>query len=439
MLYGLSLKAEKQGDKRDSLKWLPVLFVLFLAFAFGKTGFSQSSNPLISFSVESCTLDAALEKLFAEYELNVAFSKAEMSKIHIEKYACSYKSVDEVLSDLLKGTGYGFKRIGKQYVIKKNPSLANDPQGKVSAPAETVTEAPKAKPKVVVNKTADTIRIFDTVQLIKTVMRHDTIVEVAYEVKTDTVYQVEYQEIQPSWPMLRDKGWLITPSVTLGAMRFRHVSTFETDDVAMAVVPSLAYAFGLDAGYKHKRLSVGMNVSYRSLRYRFLFEKTLTEGGYFVNDTLDTYYTVHPSGDTTYQYILDSTYIPYTSTHYAYRDLNRLDYLMVDLFASFDFVSSKHFRAFVKVGASADILVNYGGSLNATESPYHRTIDKSQVEPFHLSYYAGLGVGVMLTHWLEVTPEVRYRVTNKPLYRVDYPFDIKMHTFDIRLGLTCYF
>ena len=190
MLYGLSLKAEKQGDKRDSLKWLPVLFVLFLAFAFGKTGFSQSSNPLISFSVESCTLDAALEKLFAEYELNVAFSKAEMSKIHIEKYACSYKSVDEVLSDLLKGTGYGFKRIGKQYVIKKNPSLANDPQGKVSAPAETVTEAPKAKPKVVVNKTADTIRIFDTVQLIKTVMRHDTIVEVAYEVKTDTVYQV---------------------------------------------------------------------------------------------------------------------------------------------------------------------------------------------------------------------------------------------------------
>ena len=86
--------------------------LLVFCFALPKSSQAQSFNPLISFSVESCTLDKALEKLFADYELNVAFSKAELSKIRIESYSCSYKSVEEVLSDLLKGTDYGFKKIG---------------------------------------------------------------------------------------------------------------------------------------------------------------------------------------------------------------------------------------------------------------------------------------------------------------------------------------
>ena len=69
---------------------MPLLFLIFMALALPQHARSQSFNPLISFSVESCTLDKALEKLFAEYELNVAFSKAELSKIRIESYSCSY-------------------------------------------------------------------------------------------------------------------------------------------------------------------------------------------------------------------------------------------------------------------------------------------------------------------------------------------------------------
>ena len=434
------INTDNQTVQHSASHGLPFMVVLLLTFIFVKTGFSQSFNPLISYSVESCTLDVALEKLFAEYELNVAFSKAEMSKIRIEKYSCSYKSVDEVLTDLLNGTGYGFKRIGKQYVIKKNQALANDPQGQVSAPPVNVVEQPETRADVVVNKTTDTVRIFDTVQLIKTVMRHDTVVKVQHEVKTDTVYQVQFHEIEPKWPWLRETGWFITPSVSVGVMHFQHLAPMpEPEDIKTEVDPILAYAFGLDGGYKHKRLSAGVNLSYRSVRYRFLLEQTLVSGGYYENDTLDIYYTVHPSGDTTYQYILDSTYIPSVSTSYSYRDVNRLDYLTFGLFASYDFVELAHLRAYVKAGASLDVLVKAGGSLNATESPYHRAIDKSQVEPVHFSWFAGVGVALMVTNHMEVTPEVRYRMTVKPLYRVEYPFDIKMHTFDFRLGLTYYF
>ena len=195
----------------------------------------------------------------------------------------------------------------------------------------------------------------------------------------------------------------------------------------------------MDGGYKFNRLSGGLSLAYRSVRYRFLLENTTFGGDYYVSDTLDTYYTVHPAGDTAYFYILDSTYVPLTTTHYAYRDVNRLDYLTVGVFASYDFVRLEHFRAFVKAGFSFDFLVGYGGSLNADELPYHAPIEKSQVEPFRFSYYGGLGAAFNIANRVELVPEVCYRVTSGLLYRADFPFDMKMSAVDFRLGLTYYF
>ena len=385
-------------------------------------------------------MDVALEKLFGEYELNVAFSKAELSKIRIEAYSCSYKSVDEVLADLLKGTDYGFKRIGKQYVIRKNKQLADDPDATVTKPAEPTVEVVKPKTEVVANKTNDTIYIIDSVLLVKTVMRYDTVVEVKHEVRTDTVFEVKYQGWQIPWPKFRDNGWFVAPAISLGSAIFKHdLAMPEPENGKVEVTPSSAYGLGLDAGYKHERLGVGMNLAYRSVRYRFLLEQTVFSGDYYVNDTLDMYYTVHPSGDTTYQYILDSTYVPLTTTNYAYRDINRLDYLDVGLFATFDFVRLAHFRAFVKAGASVGFLVDWAGSLNAGESPFHQPIAKEEVEPLRFSYYGGLGCAFKIVNRVELVPEVHYRVTNGSLYRAGFPFDMLMRLWDFRLGLTYYF
>ena len=439
-----NITADTQKDRKLVALFLPLLFLLLFAVTLPKEAKAQSFNPLISFSVESCTLDKALEKLFAEYELNIAFSKAEMSKIRIEKYSCSYKSVEEVLTDLLKGTDYGFKKIGKQYVIKKNQLLVNDPSATITPPAEQQTEVVEPIQDVVLNKTGDTIQIVDSLTIIRTVMRYDTVydtvVEVKHEMRTDTVYEVKYKGWQIPWPKFKDNGWFITPSVTLAMAMFRHEHELpQLDNGSVALTPSFVYAVGLDGGYKHKRLSVGLNLAYRSVRYRFLLEKTDYDGDYYVNDTLDTYYTVHPAGDTTFQYILDSTYVPLTTTNYAYRDVNQLDYLNVGVFVAFDFVRLEHFRAFVKAGASLDFLVGYAGSLNANESPYHAPIEKSQIEPRRLSYYGGLGVAFKIVNRVELVPEVHYRVTNGSLYRADFPFDLKMHSVDFRLGLTYYF
>ena len=417
---------------------LIITFLLLLSVTFSQRALAQTFNPLISFSVESCTLDKALEKLFADYELNVAFSKAELSKIRIESYTCSYKSVEEVLTDLLKGTDYGFKKIGKQYVIKKNQQLVNTSDATITQPADPRIEVVKPKTDSVVPKAGEVIRIYDTVQVIKTVMRYDTVVKL--QVVRDTVRTIVHEGLTIPWPKFRDNGWFVSASLAKSPVEFKYANAFpEIENGSMELMPISGYCVGLDGGYKHDRLSVGMNLSYRSARYRFLLEKTTFDGDYYINDTLDTYYTIHPAGDTTYQYILDSTYVPLTTTNYAYRDINQLDYLSVGLFATFDFIKLEHFRGFLKAGVSVDFLVNYKGSFIATESPYHTPIAKEQVEATRLSYYGGLGAAFKVANRIELVPEISYRVTNGLLYRSDSPFDMKMRMVDFRLGLTYYF
>ena len=439
--------ADRQTNGRRSLGIAVAILALFLMALAPQKSYSQTFNPLISFSVESCSLDVALEKLFAEYELNVAFSKAELSKIRIERYSCNYKSVEEVLSDLLKGTDYGFKKVGKQYVIRKNqllePIVQENPVENppaVDPPVEPFEEILAHKTDTVVNKVADTVRIFDTLQIIRTVMRYDTVVRVEQVVKTDTVYKTRYKGLEIHWPKFRDNGWFITPSIGYDFAQFTCNNPSQAEDASIDITPSSAFSLGLDAGHKFERLSVGLSLSYRSLKYRFLLEQTVYDGDYYMSDTLDTYYVVHPvMGDTTYHYILDSVYVPLETTHFSYRDINRLDYLSLGLFASFDFVRINHFRAFVKAGISADFLLAAAGSCNNTEQPFHGPIEKAQAESVRLSYFGGIGAAFKIVNRVELVPEVHYRITNKSLYRADFPFDLRMRMWECRLGLTYYF
>ena len=441
---------DNQIDKKCRLRLLPVWLLLAAFCAFSQRAYAQAFNPLISFSVESCSLDVALEKLFAEYELNVAFSKAELSKIRIESYSCSYKSVEEVLTDLLKGTDYGFKRIGKQYVIRKNqllePSVEEEkPDNQPPVKPVKVKEEHKVDTVTVSTKTSDTIRIYDTLQIIRSVMRYDTIVRVEQVVETDTVYKVKYKGLEIHWPQFRDNGWFVTPSVSVGSTKFinyKGVVNTAADSSWMDLAPRTNFSVGLDAGYKFKKLnrvSVGMSVSYRSVKYGFALDNVIYTGDYYVNDTLDTYYTVHPSGDTTYQYILDSTYIPLETTNYSYRDINHLDYLGLGAFLAVDFIHSEHFRMFVKAGASMEILLSQAGSTYCAEQPFHSEITRNQVEPYKFSAFVGLGAAMKVANRIELTPEVSFKPMFGSVYRPDFMYELRMASWDFRLGLTYYF
>ena len=420
---------------------IALFLMLFTTFQ-PKEAKAQSFDPLISFSVESCTLDIALEKLLAEYDINVAFSKAELSKIRIEKYTCSYKSAEEVLADLLKGTNYGYRKIGMQYVIRKNKAYSPEIPNEQNEQEEPISEITKLKTETIMDKTGDTIRVFDTMQVIRTVMRYDTIVRYDSIYQIDTVYDIKYKGYEIHWPKFKDNGWFITPSLAYGfaSIDSKVDPALADQNISISLLPSSDFTIAVDGGYKTNRLSVGMGISYSTLRYRFQLDETTFTGDYYLNDTLDSYYVVHPNiGDTTFYYILDSTYIPLETTFNSFRDVNRHDYFGISAFASFDMVKNAHFRLFLKAQATVGFLTYAEGSTIKDGQYADNLLTVNNLKSTKFSFQIGLGGAWKVANRIELIPEIYYRKTVGGLYREPSPIDIQTHCIGLKLGLTYYF
>ena len=435
-------------DNQIGKKKFVVLLCLFLfSLVMPQKSFSQVIDPVISFSVESCSLDVALEKLFAEYDVNVAFSKAELSQVRIPAYSCSYKPIDEVLRDLLNGTDYGFKKIGRQYVIKKMPTFVPEyPENHTNAPAvPEVVENHKVD--TVLNRSADTLRIFDTLFVTRILIQRDTVLKQKTVVEHDTAFIRKRNPIAFNWPSFRDNGWFANLSYehawenmnqSLNNSDYEELYDLynQSADVSQATMNGIS----VEAGYKPNRLSFGLTLSYRSLNYRFSMNRTVTEGDYYLNDTLDAYYVVNQvSGDTSYCYVLDSVYVPLETHNFSCREDNRLNYLGIGGFCSFDVFAAEYFRLFVKVGVSFDFLQNAHGSMFSTDRPFYSNDLDEYAEEVKFNYSLGIGAALKVGGRLELQPEVAYRQHVGSLYRKDYPIELEMQSFVLKLGLTYYF
>lgn len=428
-----------------------MLLVLLCSILFGlmmpQKSFSQVIDPVISFSVESCSLDAALEKLFAEYDVNVAFSKAELSQVRIPAYSCSYKPIDEVLRDLLKGTDYGFRKIGRQYVIKKMPTFV--PEYAENHPKDPAVPAVVENHKVdtVLNRSADTLRIFDTLFVTRILIQRDTVVKQKTVVEHDTTFIRKRNPIEFNWPSFRNNGWFMNLSYehawgnlkqSLNDVDYEELydlynHSVDLSDAAMNGVSA-------EVGYKQNRLSYGFTLSCHSLKYRFSMNRTVTEGDYYLNDTLDTYYVVNQvSGDTSYCYVLDSVYVPLESHDFSCREDNRLNYLGVGGFCSYDLYSAEYFRLFVKAGISLDFLLNASGSMFSMDRPFYTNDLNEHAEKVKFNYSLGIGAALKVGGRLELVPELNYRRHIGSLYKTDYPISLKMQSVVLKFGLTYYF
>lgn len=443
----LSKYIDNQKGKKRHLALIGALSFLFFSLMMPQKSFSQVIDPVISFSVETCSLDVALEKLFAEYDVNVAFSKAELSQVHIQAYSCSYKPVEEVLRDLLKGTDYGFRKIGRQYVIKKMPTFVPVyPENHTNDPAvPSVVENHKVD--TVLNRRADTLRIFDTLFVTRILIQRDTVVKQKTVVEHDTTFIRKRNPIAFNWPSFRDNGWFVNLSYehAWGNLKqglknpdFDELYNLYNQSVDLSKVAMNGVT--AETGCKQNRLSYGMTLSYRSLHYRFAMDRTVTEGNYFVNDTLDTYYVVNQvSGDTSFCYVLDSVYVPLESHDFSCREDNRLNYLGIGGFCSYDLFAAEYFRLFVKAGISIDFLLNARGSMFSMDKPFYTNDLNKYAETVKFSYSLGIGAALKVGERLELVPELDYRRHVGSLYKTDYPISLKMQSVVLKLGLTYYF
>lgn len=424
-----------------------LLLLGVLGMSTPKKSYSQVIDPVISFSIGSCTLDVALEKLFAEYDVNVAFSKADLSKVRIPAYSCSYKAIDEVLSDLLKGTDYGFRKIGRQYVIKKMPTFVPVyPENHTNDPA-VPSMVENHKVDSVLNRRADTLRIYDTLFVTRILIQRDTVVKEKTVVEHDTTFIRKRNPIEFNWPSFKNNGWFVNLSYehawgnlkqSLNDVDYEELYDLYNHSVDLS--DAAMNGISVTAGCKNSRLSYGATLSYRSVNYRFSMDRLTQQGDYYVNDTLDTYYVVNQvSGDTTCCYVLDSLYVPLSVHDYSCREVNRLNYLGIGGFCSYDLFTAEYFRLYASVAISVDFLLNAQGATFIAEAPFYVNDLGENVCKLKFNYSVGLGAALKVGERMELIPEVAYRSHAGSLLDMDYPISLQMRSVAFKLGMSYYF
>ncbi len=385
----------------------------------------------ISFSVRDCSLDIVMEKLFKEHQVNVAFSKSELSETNVMNYSASNKLVSQVIADLLKGSGFVYKKIGSQYVIIKGESQPVPPRVEREK-EETVTQP-------------DTIVVVDTIYQIQKVLQHDTIVKYETVLKHDTMYIVKRFWNQNR--RFKANGWFLALSAAGGNGYFTTKSSapayrelYELHDSAVNLKPFSNLELSAGGGHRQGRFTFGASLSYRSQRYRFMLDREIRHGGYFLNDTTEVFYVVNgASFDTVFYYVIDSTYQPEERILYEYRDMNRMQYMGLNVYMAFDVIEKTYWRMYVKAGVSAEFLLSASGSVFATEAPFHvRTLNR-EMALFKASSFVGIGAGIKIYKRFEVLPEVSLHYYFGSLYRHKYPVDLRQFLWNARVGLNYYF
>jgi hypothetical protein len=315
--------------------------ILFLSLGYFNS-FAQTImlGSKISFSANNITVSDALESLTRQTGIAFSYNPDQLPANRIVRVDVRNKPLLEVLNAILGSSSFGFRQMGNQIIIYKN---------RVEDVTEPVSENQPASQTQVNNQLQQISRTDLPVNEIKpdTVIKHihDTVKITEYIIRTDTIYKkmetpVSRKEIFNSTSDLSKE---LTP---LWKYDIGVIAGFFLPNARYTANPSYsekleqykdAYSNNVFSGYA----GVDINASYnqftfgtgitatlfgQSLDYTFLKET----GGFYRSDTLDAYYTLSAT-DTSWYYILDSTYIPKDNELFNYKLNNHVRYLEIPL------------------------------------------------------------------------------------------------------------
>lgn len=398
-----------------------------------------SNKPIPVFEVSNQTLDAVLKRL--AYESNLRFTYEANDPVMDTKV--TMKCEDEfpltILSRLLENTGHAYKQIGNQIVIYINKDsnellLANEshdeskehsniPDVVIQEPTnynpEPIIEAVVLK-DTVIKIQIDTVRITDTVFIEKEKPRKTPIAKIKN-------LPVDYFNPNAS----RENGWAATIYFAPIMSDFSLGKLTDEWDIRN-------FSFGMEAIRMFNNWNISGGVKLTHFAGKFNHSYSITEGGYFVSDTVDEYYTVNQT-DTTWYYVTDSTYLPLDHREYSYNVNNRIGYLELVLSASYDYYSNRKVRLYIKGGLQAGVLI-YSTGLAVPDANKPIGVDFADLNFNNLSFsaLAGAGIKYNINKYIDFNAEFYY-FNNFTEVVVDYPFDKKIRGVGLKMGMIYYF
>ncbi len=437
----ISLKNDSpliNNQRHEKLALIISMVVAILFFlGFPKLLIGQNKET-IDFTVVDQKLSSALIMLANVADLNFSYNSDEEFFKNIISYSAKDKSPLIILDELLINTNHEFKVIGHQVVIfrstgdiHKIPTQDNDrnqpPLAKDGATATIIT-------KYVNRPVYDTIIITDTVIKFKTdtVFIIDTVLIEKEKPKKQPVNKIKDIPVDYfNKELSRESGW--AGSIFAGPIISNFSLVSQENNFTIR-----NYSLGIELTKLHNswNFTGGMKLTHFSEKFDHSYN--VQEGGFFVTDTIDEYYTVN-NNDTTYYYVTDSTWKPIDNKEYNYAVRNRVGMVELALSVSYDFYTNKNLRLYGKLGAQVGFMVYKNGiALPDTEVPEGVNFADLNFATQSVSGIAGVGMKYRIGDNIDFNPELYYLRYFNDIVK-DYPTSTTITGLGIKIGLIYYF
>ena len=398
--------------------------------------FAQSKAN-IDFNIDNEKLSSALHRLANESDMNFSYDAGDSLFNTKFSYTAVNKPPLVILDELLSNTNHSFKQIGNQIVIYSDKSSSNDSSPQVK---ENSNNAKSSTVLIPLQKNIPDGPVTDTIYI------QDTIVKVVSDTIriTDTVFVEKEKPAKPPVTKIkeipvdyfnpkasRENGWSAGVFFAPIASNFSLAGQSNTFSIRN-------FSLGVEVSKIFNKLNVTGGVKLTHFGEKFNNTYSVTDGGYFVTDTIDEYYTVSQT-DTTWFYITDSTWKPVDSHQYSYNINNRIGYMEFSLSLSYDFYSSRKLRLYVKAGGQVGVLI-YSTGLAIPDANEPSGIDFANLSFNSPSYsiLAGAGLKYRINEYFDFNTELYYFQNFNDVV-IDYPVDNKISGIGLKLGLIYYF
>ncbi|HOI87223.1 MAG TPA: STN domain-containing protein [Lentimicrobium sp.] len=436
---GFSLKHFSVFNGLHYLLAIPALMVLFFLFSPAPSQAQSSKmNEPVSITAANEPVATVLDRLSRNTGLTFSYNPDQLNTSHRITLNMVRKPLSEVLEAIFNPLNLNFRLNGNQLVIFGAGPAESRPSVQESAkPLISV-----AVPQVITRH--DTVFLTSTTYLTDTITRTDTVL------KFDTVFILKRSadERIGKGQIFSDLSSLekeltrelrfhagFTVNWMNGISRFTAGSEYreKLNDYKEAYSnKNISGSLALELMASYNRTSAGTGISYASFGERLSYSIQISTGGYFRKDTLDAYYTL-AGADTSWFYVMDSTYIPLDLKQYDYRSSVRRNYIEIPLFAQYNFPVGQGLLYF-RGGLIAGISSKVSGLYIYTDNDGAGDIKELEMRPIVFSWQLESGIQMPVYPRISVKAGIMYRRQMQSVYK-DFPIETRIDAFGLSCGI----
>lgn len=396
----------------------------------------KSLESPVSLTVVNEPADVALDLLSRNSGLTFTYNPDQLENVRPVTVRMINRPLREILAAILPSDLFGYKITGNQIVLYRlkqdAPPLIKDEPENPRMPVEGIL-------------------VPDTVFLTRTEIRTDTIVRTDTVLKYDTVYimrTVTHNNPIPGSAIFPDqtslpKEQIRDLAVEAGLSLTWYIPTAEftagqpfsnkLEQYRSAYSGNLlSGSVNLDLRVKYARFSLETGVSFAGLNQKFNYGYEVKTGGYFLKDTLDIYYTI-PEGDTTWFYVLDSTYLPVDVKDFRYKTGIHHKFIEVPLALQYSHPAGR-LLIYGKAGIIASVHAGNKGFYILPEEEGVGEIATLETRPVVFSLLLGAGVLFPLNQYLTISTGAVYRRQLQGMYQ-NFPIETRFSAIGINAGI----